>query len=223
MIDPADNFRKIRESIPDHVVILAAAKTRSAGEIEPLIDAGLTDIGENYVQEAETVRRALGEKGNRLTWHMIGHVQTNKINKSLALFDVIQTVESAEKARAIDLRAERLGMTVSVLIEVNIGGEHSKSGAAAELDTIEGIVRDASRLSHLRVKGLMTMGPLTARAEDLRPYFRKTKVLYDQLGSMAIPGVSMDRLSMGMSDSFRVAIEEGANMVRLGTIIFGPR
>jgi pyridoxal phosphate enzyme (YggS family) len=223
MMDIAENFRKIRESIPDHVVILAAAKTRTADEVGALIDAGLTDIGENYVQEAESVREALGDRAGRLTWHMIGHVQSNKINKSLALFDVIQTVESEKKARAIDMRAARLNRVVPVLIEVNIAKEKAKAGADPDLPALEKIVAAAADLSHLEVRGLMTMGPLTGRSEDLRPFFGEMRRLYEEIRAREIPGAAMDTLSMGMSDSYRVAVEEGANMVRLGTVLFGPR
>jgi hypothetical protein len=218
-----ENFQRIREEIPDHVRIVLAAKTRTREEVEEAIRAGATDIGENYVQEGETMHACLGEMANRVTWHMIGDLQTNKINKALPVFDMIQTIDSLKKARAVNLRAERIGKIMPVLLEINIGSERTKSGMPPELPQVESVVREAACLSHISVRGLMTMGPRFGDPEASRPYFRATRQIFETIGEQDIPSVSMEELSMGMSNAYKVAIDEGATMVRLGTCIFGRR
>ena len=218
------NYQRVRKEIPDNVTIVVAAKTRTKEEILEMIAAGATDIGENYVQEAQQIYGELGGAAERVRWHMIGHLQANKINKALPIFDVIQTVDSYEKAQAIDIRVEAAGKSkVPVYIEVNIGSELSKSGIRPDYDVIKGLVKKMSELKHLTVKGLMTMGPRSGNPEDSRPYFRETKKIFDRIKSLGLSNVDMKTLSMGMSNSYRVAIEEGSNMVRLGTIVFGER
>ena len=225
----AENYQKIRRELPEHVTLVIAAKTRTKQEILELIVAGVTDIGENYVQEAQQVYSALGEDAKRLRWHMIGHLQTNKINKALSIFDFIQTIDSYKKAQAIDKRVEAAGKSiVPVYIEINIGSEFAKAGIKPEEhepfeEYMVKLIRDMSELEHLRVEGLMTMGPRSGDPEDSRPYFRQTKKLFDILRELNIPNVDMKTLSMGMSNSYKVAIEEGSNMIRLGTIVFGER
>lgn len=219
-----ENYQRIRNEIPENVTIVLAGKTRSPEEIEEAIAAGATDIGENYVQEAEAVCQALGKKAKQVRWHMIGLLQKNKINKALQIFDVFQTIDSLEKAQEVNTRAARINKLVPVYIEINIGSELSKSGMPPEYERIEQLVREMSTtLDSLKVDGLMTMGPFWGDPEELRPYFRKTRKIFDKLASLDIPNVTMKTLSMGMSNSYKVAIEEGANMVRLGTIIFGMR
>lgn len=218
-----ENYEKIRSIIPDYVTIMAAAKTRTATEVAKAIDVGITDIGENYVQEAERVYNELDEKAKRVRWHMIGHLQTNKINKALGIFDVIQTVDSKEKAYAINKRASNFNKVLPILIEVNIGSELSKSGLKPEYDLIESVVREMAEMDHLQVEGIMTMGPAFGNPEHVRPYFRKTKEIFDRIHSLNIKGVDFKTLSMGMSNSYRVAVEEGSNMIRLGTVLFGER
>jgi pyridoxal phosphate enzyme (YggS family) len=218
-----ENYEKIRSIIPDYVTIMAAAKTRTATEVAKAIDVGITDIGENYVQEAERVYNELDEKAKRVRWHMIGHLQTNKINKALGIFDVIQTVDSKEKAYAINKRASNFNKVLPILIEVNIGSELSKSGLKPEYDLIESVVREMAEMDHLQVEGIMTMGPAFGNPEHVRPYFRKTKEIFDRIHSLDIKGVDFKTLSMGMSNSYRVAVEEGSNMIRLGTVLFGER
>jgi pyridoxal phosphate enzyme (YggS family) len=218
-----ENYQQIRTEIPEDVTIVLAGKTRTPEEIEEVIDVGATDIGENYVQEAETKYQALGDKAKRLRWHMIGLLQKNKINKALQIFNVFQTIDSLEKALAVNKRAARIGKVLSVYIEVNIGSEFTKSGIPPEYDMIEQLVREMSSLEYLRVEGLMTMGPLSDDPEESRPYFRETKKIFDKIKSLEVPKVTMKTLSMGMSSSYKVAIEEGANMIRLGTVIFGAR
>lgn len=225
----ATNYQKIREEIPPEVTIVLASKMRAVEEIEEVMEAGATDIGENYVQEAEQMHQALGEKASRVNWHMIGHLQTNKINKALEIFDVIQTIDSFKRARAVDNRAHwRNKGVVPVYIEINIGSEDSKSGIKPEEhepfeEYMVQLVRDIAALEHIRLEGLMTMGPRFGDPENSRPFFRRTKELYEMLSELNIHGVDMKHLSMGMTNSYQVAIEEGSTMVRIGTAIFGER
>ena len=222
-----ENYAKLREEIPADVGIVVSCKTRAAKEIEDVIDAGATDIGENYVQDAGQMYSALKKKAAKVRWHMIGHLQRNKINKALRIFDVIQTVDSLEKAAAIDKRVEKATKKiVPVYIEINIGNEDSKAGIKPEEhepfeEYAEKLVRDMSALGHLRLAGLMTMGPRFGNPEDVRPYFRRTRRLFEKIKELDLPNVDMKYLSMGMTNSYRVAIEEGSNMVRIGTAIFG--
>jgi len=225
-----ENYQKIRAEIPSYVKVVVAAKTRTADEIKELIEAGATDIGENYVQETERIRRALGwSLSQKVEWHMIGHLQKNKINKALPIFDLIQTVDSLELAQEIDKRVEKVGKKfVPILLEINIGSEISKSGLKPEEhenweEFLEQLVVAISRLDHIQLEGLMTMAPIFSVPEQYRPYFRRTKNMFDKLARLKLERVNMRYLSMGMSNSYRVAIEEGANMVRIGSAIFGPR
>jgi len=211
----AENYQKIREEVPDHVTIVLAAKTQTPQKIAEAIEAGATDIGENYVQEAGRVHQALGETARRLRWHMIGHLQRNKVNKALPVFDVFQTISSATLAKAIDQRADRI---YPVHIEINSGREPQKSGVMPE--EAEELIRRVADLTNVRVKGLMTMGPRFGDPEDARPYFRETKKLFDHIDSLNIPKVEMKVLSMGMSNAYKVAIEEGSTMIRPGSIVF---
>jgi pyridoxal phosphate enzyme (YggS family) len=219
----ADIYQRLRAEIPEHVTIVPAAKTRSAQEMLEVIEAGATDLGHNYVQEAEQARAALGDAARKVRWHLIGHLQTNKINKALQIFDVFQTVDSLKKARAIDVRAARLNHAVPVYIEINSASEASKSGVLPEFDMLADLARGLCTLEHVRLEGLMTMGPLGGNTDEVRMAFRKTRDLFDRLRELELPGANLQALSMGMSDSYRIAIEEGATMVRLGTIVFGPR
>jgi len=225
----AENYRRLREDVPDDVTIVLASKTRTTEEILEAIEAGATDIGQNYVQEGAAMHESLAARAQELTWHMIGHLQTNKINKALRVFDVIQTVDSLQKAIAIDKRVEPAGgSAIRVCIEINIGNEDSKAGINPEEhepfeDYMEGLVSDMSRLAHLRIEGLMTMGPRFGDPEDTRPYFRRTRKVFERLKALDLPNVDMRYLSMGMTNSYRIAIEEGSNMVRIGTGVFGER
>ena len=223
------NYAKLREEIPKNVTIVLSVKTRTVEQIEEAIDAEVTDIGQNYVQEGGQMHSALQKKAAKVRWHMIGHLQTNKINKALRIFDVIQTVDSLEKAAAIDKRAERARKKiVPVYVEINIGSEFSKAGIKpAEHEPFEGymenLIRDMSRFEHLRVEGLMTMGPRFGNPEDVRPYFRRTRRIFEKIKALDLPNVDMKYLSMGMTNSYMIAIEEGSNMIRIGTAIFGER
>jgi pyridoxal phosphate enzyme (YggS family) len=214
----AANVKAILADLPPSVELVAAAKTRSAAEILEAIDAGVRIVGENYVQEAAAVLPAVGR---RARWHFIGHLQTNKARKAVEIFDLIETVDSIALGRELDKRADAAGKTMDVLVEINSGREPQKAGALPE--EAEGLVRDLAALPRLRVLGLMTMGPFEGDPEDSRPYFRETRRVFEALAKAAVPGAAMERLSMGMSYSWRVAVEEGANLVRIGTAIFGPR
>jgi len=224
------NYVKIREEIPKDVTIVLSVKTRTVEEIGEAIDAGAIDIGHNYVQEAGQMYSALQKKAAKVRWHMIGHLQTNKINKALRIFDVIQTVDSLEKAVAIDKKAERARKEiVTVYVEINIGSEFSKAGIKPAdhepfEEYMEKMAGDISALGHfLRLAGLMTMVPRFGNPEDVRPYFRRTRKIFERIKALGLPNVDMKYLSMGMTNSYRIAIEEGSNMVRIGTAIFGKR
>ena len=214
----AENVKRILSELPEGVILVGAAKTRTPEEILEAAEAGLEIVGENYVQEAE---RAYNVVGNRVKWHMIGHLQRNKVKKAIKIFDMIETVDSVRLAKEIDKQCKKIGKIMPVLIEINSAKEEQKSGVMPE-DALS-IVRDISRFENIKIMGLMTMGPFLEDPEDLRPYFRLTKELFEKIKDMGIDGVEMKYLSMGMSDSYRVAIEEGANMVRIGTLLFGKR
>jgi pyridoxal phosphate enzyme (YggS family) len=216
-----DNYRRLRASIPQHVNVVVAAKTRTPAEIREVIDAGASVMGENYVQEAQQVYRELGETAKIVKWHMIGHLQRNKVKDVTEMFNMIETVDSVRLAREIDKRCSGIGKTMQVLLEINSGKESQKAGMMPE-DTL-GLAEEISALPNIRIVGLMTMGPFTGNPEDARPYFVETRRLFDEIKGLSLPGVEMKYLSMGMTNSYKVAIEEGSNMVRLGTAIFGER
>jgi len=213
-----ENAKRILSELPEGVELVAAAKTRTADEIKEAIRAGIKIIGENYLQEAEEV---FPQIGRIVKWHFIGAIQRRKVKKIVELFDMIETLSSEEIAFEIEKRAAQQSKTIPVLIEVNSGKEPQKAGIFPE-DTV-GFIEKIHNLSHLHIMGLMTMGPLLENPKDLRPYFRLTKELFETIRGKNIQNVEMKYLSMGMSASYKVAIEEGANIVRIGTLIFGPR
>lgn len=213
-----DNVRQILSQIPKDVVVVAAAKTRNADEILQAIDGGIRHIGENYLQES---REVIQEIGNKASWHFIGHIQKNKVKHIIPLFDIIETVDSVALAEIIDSQAEKHGKVMPVLIEVNCAEEPQKAGVMPR--DVRELIERISGLKHIRVQGLMTMGPFLDDPEGLRPYFRNTRALFEQLGSEKIENMEMKHLSMGMSDSYLIAVQEGATMVRIGTRIFGER
>jgi len=202
--------KTLLREVPAGVAVVAAAKTRAPEEVLEAVGAGIGIVGENYVQEAE---RAIEAVGRRCRWHLIGHLQRNKAARAAALFDLVETVDSLALGEALDRACERLGKTLPVFVEVNSAHEPEKSG----------VVRSLAGLPHLEVLGLMTMGPETSDPEDLRPAFRATRRLFDDVGALAVPRVRMEVLSMGMTGSWRVAVEEGSTMIRIGTGIFGER
>jgi len=216
-------YAALRAAIPATVTIVLAAKTRTANEVREAMEAGASDIGHNYGQEALGMRAALGAASARARWHMIGDLQKNKINKALQVFDAVQTINTPEQAAALDLRAARINKVIPVCLEINIGREAAKAGLPPDAAVIEGCIADMAGLRHLAIEGLMTMGPPVSDPADLRPFFRDMRRIFESIKTLNIPGVRMQTLSMGMSDSYRIAVEEGATMVRLGTVVFGAR
>lgn len=198
---------------------------RSAEEARAAIEAGLPAVGHNYVQQAETMRKLLSEgeaqSESPVRWHLIGHLQRNKVKKAVAVFDMIETIDSVRVARAVDRHCAAIRKVMPVLIEINSGRESNKTGVAPgeALD----LAREVGQMEHLRLQGLMTMGPRFGDPEDSRSYLRLTKGLFDSLSSRDLGDGEMRYLSMGMSNSYRVAIEEGANIVRIGSKLFGER
>ena len=199
--------------------LVAVSKTMPAEVVREAIEAGITDLGENYIQEAK-------EKINTLatypvTWHYIGHLQSNKAKYAVRLFDLIHSVDSLKLAKELDKYAKKNDKIQTILIQVNVAKEDSKSGVYLE-DTVR-LLREVSRLENISVKGLMTMPPYFNAPEKVRPFFAALRQFRDQIKKEAIPNISMDELSMGMTGDFETAIEEGATMVRIGTAIFGDR
>ncbi|MDW7679301.1 MAG: YggS family pyridoxal phosphate-dependent enzyme [bacterium] len=213
-----DSVKTIMQNLPDGVRLLAAAKTRTTDEVKAAVDAGIQIIGYNYVQEAEQMYQIIG---NRVQWHMIGHLQRNKAKKAVCLFDMIETIDSVRLAKTVDRRCAEIGKVMPVLIEINSGREENKAGVLPE--QVDMVIEQIRGLSNIRIQGLMTMGPLTGDPEDARPYFQVTAEIFNRLKQAEIPQVEMCYLSMGMSNSYLVAIEEGANLVRIGTRLFGER
>jgi len=213
-----ENVKRLLGELPEGVTVLAAAKQRSADEISEAIKAGIRIIGENYVQET---LRVINEVQEKAKWHFIGHLQTNKVKKAIDTFDLIESVDSLKLAKEIERCCKRRDKIMPISIEVNSGEENQKSGVAPK-DVVQ-LIREMSSLDYIKVMGLMTMGPRFGDPEESRPYFRKTKELFEQIKDFDLPSVEMKWLSMGMTNSYKVAIEEGANLVRIGTRIFGER
>jgi len=213
-----ENIKKILSELPEGVKLVAAAKTRTPGEIKEAIEAGLEIVGQNYVQEAEI---AWQEIGSCVKWHMIGHLQSNKAKIAARIFDMIETIDSMKLASVLDRVCADINKVMPVLIEINSGEETQKAGVLP-MDAVP-LIQAMSGFKNIRVMGLMTMGPFSDDPEDARPYYRRTRQLFDELKAMNIHNLEMRYLSMGMSDSYRVAVEEGANLVRIGTMIFGER
>ena len=195
---------------PDEVTLVAVSKTVQASPIETAFNAGVRDFGESRVQEAKLKIEQLQKLKPRITWHMLGHLQTNKAKTAADIFDIIHSVDSLKLAETLnDCSPKRL----PILIQANVSAEASKGGFA--LSEVNEAVRQIGRLPNLEIQGLMTIAPWVDNAEDVRPIFRQMRQLRDALG--------LRHLSMGMSDDFEVAIEEGATLVRIGRAIFGER
>jgi PLP dependent protein len=207
---------------PEEVTLMAVTKTHAAERIGEAYAAGLRVFGENRVQEFAGKASALSHL-HAAEWHMIGHVQTNKAAKAAELFSAVDSVHSVKLAEKLDRAARTLDKKLSLLIEVNLGGEAAKSGVALDSGELEELLTAAPRFEALEFRGLMTVPPYTQEPEDARPFFRKLRELRDRIARRKLPGTSMEVLSMGMSHDFEVAIEEGSTCVRLGTAIFGER
>ena len=201
---------------PESVRLVAVTKTVGLDEIRALHDLGVRDFGESRVLEA--LRRIQALKGLGARWHMIGHVQTNKANKAIDAFDLIHSLDSVRLAEALEAAAAHTDADVSVLIEVNVSGEQTKTGFAP--GDLGAALEKISAMKSLRVEGLMTMAPIAADPEQTRPVFAQLRALRDRLGKNAAPGIELRLLSMGMTQDFEVAVEEGADLIRVGRALF---
>jgi pyridoxal phosphate enzyme (YggS family) len=204
------------------IALMAVSKTQPATRIIEAYEAGQRLVGENRVQEFSEKVGALASLRDA-EFHMIGHLQSNKAPKAAELFHAIDSLDSAKLAERLNAAAEKLGKTLDVLIEINVGGEAAKSGLAPNSPQLESILAGAPTWKHLRIRGLMTVPPFTEDPEGARSYFRQLRELRDCLAARNLPGLALDLLSMGMSHDFEVAIEEGSTCVRIGTAIFGDR
>lgn len=224
-----DRFNQIQQQMtaaavaagrdPETVRLVAISKTRPAADVRAVAEAGARLFGENYIQEARGKVRALSDL--TLTWHFVGHLQRNKAKYAVRWFDLIHSVDSLTLAREIHRQAEKFGKIQPILIQANLSGEASKSGAAAA--DIHDLVQQAAQLDHLRIDGLMTMPPFFDDPERARPYFRQLCQIRDELRIQKIPNAPLGELSMGMTGDYKAAIAEGATLVRIGTAIFGAR
>lgn len=213
------NVAKLLAELPDGVELVAAAKTRTPEEVLEVVQAGVRIIGENYVKDAKAAYELVGK---RAKWHFIGTFQKHNVRtKVLAMFDMIESVDSLEVARAINRKCAQIGKIMPILIEVNSGREPQKSGVLSE--DVEQMIREISSLRNVKIMGLMTMGPHLGNPEDSRPYFVETRKIFEKVKTLELPNVEMTYLSMGMTNSYKVALEEGANIIRIGTRIFGER
>lgn len=223
-VEIAASVERILETVPSGVTVVAAAKGRTAAEVKAVLQAGIRHVGHNYVQEARAMipdMRAEEAESEDVTWHMIGHLQRNKVKRAIQLFDVIDTVDSWRLARALERRCEAAGQVMPVLIEINSGREASKTGVLPR--DVDDLIERLNDLHSIRVQGLMTMGPRFGDPEKARPFFQATRAAFERISARNLPNIEMRYLSMGMSNSYQIAIEEGANVVRIGTKIFGPR
>ena len=203
----------------ESIRLVAVSKTMPAEIVKEAIEVGLTDFGENYIQEAREKITTLSTYP--VTWHYIGHLQSNKAKYAVRMFDLIHSVDSLKLARELDKCAKKNAKVQDILIQVNVAREDSKSGVYAE-DTLQ-LLRDVARLENVAVKGLMTMPPYFNAPDRVRPFFAALRQLGDRIRNEDFPNISMEELSMGMTGDFEAAIEEGATMVRVGTAIFGER
>jgi PLP dependent protein len=228
----AENIAHVRDRIAaaarragrnsDEITLMGVSKTFPAERIREAYAAGLRVFGENRVQEfagkADALRDLPGAE-----WHLIGHLQTNKAAKATELFDAIDSVDSVRMAEKLNAFARSAGKKLSVLVEINVGGEKAKSGVAPGSDELEQILQGAPRWENLKIQGLMTVPPYAEDPEASRPYFRQLRQIRDSIAARALPKIGTAVLSMGMSHDFEVAIEEAATCVRVGTAIFGER
>ena len=211
----AENFKKIRAELDDKIILVAVTKNHGVDVMREAIDAGATDIGENRVQEAAEKFPVLDRN---VTRHLIGHLQTNKVKPAVKLFDVIESVDSIHLATALDKVAASIGKVQDVLIQVNAAREPQKSGVL--LEDLNALIEFVDAAKNLRLRGLMMIAPNLPDVENCRPLFRQMRTLFDELKSAR---AAFDFLSMGMTHDYKIAVEEGANVVRVGTAIFGER
>ena len=203
---------------PEEIKLVAVTKTVELERIKEALEAGVTAVGENRVQEARSKYEYLPKD---IEWHLIGSLQTNKVKQAVSMFDLIHSVDRMSLAEEISKQSLKMDKIMDILIQINISGEESKHGA--DLAEAEELVRYAAALPGIKVKGLMTIAPFVDDPEETRPVFRGLKRVQEELRAKDIPGVELDYLSMGMTNDFMVAIEEGANIIRVGSGIFGER
>ena len=199
--------------------LVAVSKTMPVETVKEAIEIGMMDFGENYIQEARDKIAAL--VAHPVTWHFIGHLQSNKAKYAVRMFDLIHSVDSLKLAKELDKYAKKIDKVQDILIQVNVAKEDSKSGVYGE-DTLQ-LVTEIAHLDNVAVKGLMTMPPFFNAPDKVRPFFKALRQLHDQIKNENIPNIEMAQLSMGMTGDFEAAIAEGATMVRVGTAIFGER
>lgn len=224
-----ENLAAIREKIKNaaadcgrnsaDITLVGVSKKQSVEKIQEAMDAGLFDLGENYIQEAVDKIDAIGRQA--AGWHFIGHLQSNKARFAVQYFDLIHTVDKVKLAREIDKQAKKIGKCQKILLQINIGKEETKSGAGAHESVA--LAGEVSKFEHLELQGLMCMPPYFDDPEDARPYFRHLAKIRQQMLAAGVDKGAMRHLSMGMSHDFAVAIQEGATLVRVGTAIFGSR
>jgi pyridoxal phosphate enzyme (YggS family) len=223
-----ENIRYVKENIAkaaekagktsEEITLVAVSKTVEPERIKEALRCGIKIIGENRVQEAEEKFKQISEESEK---HLVGHLQTNKAKKAVELFDMIQSVDSLRLAEEVSKRAKAKGKTMDILVEVNTSAESTKYGLNP--DEVMDFMKQISNLEGIKIKGLMTVGLFNADMEKVRPCFKKLKRIFDELKEANIPGIEMKYLSMGMTQDYEAAIEQGANMVRIGTAIFGRR
>ena len=200
------------------VTLVAVTKNHNVAAMREAIAAGATNVGENRVQEA---KGKFAEIGNSVTWHLIGHLQTNKVRQAVKFSDLIHSVDSLHLAETISSEAARIDKVQDILVQVNLAKEDSKSGVYRE--DLQEVLQAVTKLPNLRLRGLMCMAPNYDDVEKCRPLFREMYKIYQQIKEMGLPASNIDMLSMGMTHDYEIAVEEGANVVRVGTAIFGPR
>ena len=230
-VDIKENIERIKERVekaarksgrsPDEIKLIAVTKNVEPARILEAIDAGIWDLGENRVQEMQEKVEAISTAGRKVNWHMIGHLQKNKVKYLVDSVSIIHSLDSIELAQEIDKRAKKVGRIINVLIQVNVAEEESKFGIFK--DEVNKFIEDVVKYDNIRVKGLMTIAPKAANPEDVRFVFRELNKIFIDIKSENIDNIYMDYLSMGMSNDFEIAVEEGSNMVRIGTSIFGKR
>lgn len=228
----SENIARIRERVEAaarragrnaaEVQLMAVSKTHPAVRICEAYAAGLRLFGENRVQEFAGKAGGLKDLAEA-EWHLIGHLQGNKAGKAVELFSAVDSVDSLKLAQKLNASAAQAGKNLSILIEINIGGEDAKSGIAPGSQELSEVLAVAPEWEHIAVRGLMTIPPFTEDPQLARPYFKKLRALRDEIAARKLPSIGMDVLSMGMSHDFEVAIEEGSTCVRVGTAIFGQR
>ena len=231
VIDVAGNYARVYEQVaraaersgrrPQDITLVCAAKTKGPELVRAALQAGATDIAENYVQEAQQKIPAIPEPA---TWHLIGHLQRNKAKVAVRLFNVIHSLDSLALAKELHRQAEKLGTPVRALVEVNLAGEATKGGIAPDgPNGIGALLETVNQLSYLRVEGFMAIPPAVSDPNQARPYFRTLAQLRERYAKVDTDSIALHELSMGMTDDFAVAIEEGATIVRVGRAIFGKR